>query len=204
MSDFANVLLRRLRYFLTPQLDIYKHLAPRLYDADVLEIGFGTGLGVLQYISSANHVDAIDSDADAVAFALEMFPIHNLRWLHRSALERHDRQYDAIIAIETLEHIADWQLAVVQMGRALRPNGSVYLSRPNANANLRKNDLHAEEWTAAQFTENMRRFFRSVTLRDYSLKHTLSADTTATPLIAVCKDFHIQTEVVDRTLWQLI
>ncbi len=53
VNDATAVLWRRLPYMLSPQLDIYERLWPFVRRKRVLEVGFGTGIGVLQYAGSA-------------------------------------------------------------------------------------------------------------------------------------------------------
>ena len=66
VNGAGAVLFRRLPYMLSPQLDIYERLGPLVTEKRVLEIGFGTGLGTLQYVAAASMVDAIEIDPAAV------------------------------------------------------------------------------------------------------------------------------------------
>jgi methylase of polypeptide subunit release factors len=63
-----DILWRRLPYMLSPQMDIYKHLSSMLVGKNVLEVGFGVGLGVLQYANDAKSVFAIDTSENAYNF----------------------------------------------------------------------------------------------------------------------------------------
>ena len=70
---------------LTPQLDIYTHLGPKVKGMQVLEVGFGTGLGTLQLVARAHHVTAIELDSEAVAFAARVLP-RQARWFQAHIL----------------------------------------------------------------------------------------------------------------------
>ena len=107
-----NILWRRLPYMLSPQMDIYRSLAPVLVGKDVLEVGFGTGLGVLQYAGVAKSVFAIDTSENAYEFASKHLLHPNVQWAVGDITHSNGAIFDAVVMIEVLEHITDWQLAV--------------------------------------------------------------------------------------------
>jgi 2-polyprenyl-3-methyl-5-hydroxy-6-metoxy-1,4-benzoquinol methylase len=188
MNGASAVVWRRLGYMLTPQLDIYMHLADRLIEKRVLEVGFGTGVGVLQYASKANGVTAIEIDPAAVEFAQKVFPIKGIEWEHGDITDyKTQKQFRAVIMVEVLEHIPDWEVALQKVHDLLFPGGHLYLSHRNANADLRKNDLHEREWTATEVKENLGCFFSKVWLYDYALMDEQTADTRVTPIVAVAE-----------------
>ena len=182
----SNVLWRRLGYMLTPQLDIYRHLSRMMSGLDVLEIGFGTGFGVLQYAFLAKHVTAIEIDRAAVHFCNTNIPLHNVRWMYGdiSGESLNGQIFDAMVMIEVLEHVRDWQVALDNCVKHLRDGGKLWMSARNANAHLRKNDLHEREWTAKELVEALSRRFARVDLWDYTVSQPQSIDTKHTPLIA--------------------
>ena len=182
----SDILWRRLAYFLSPQADLYEAIAPHLIDKSVLEVGFGTGFGVLHYAGVADQVDAIEQDEEAVTFASRHFPLGGIRWINGNILDIDiDRTFDAVVMIEVLEHIGDWEKALRQVSKHLVRGGKLYLSARNANADLRKNKLHEREWTAVELKAALSKYFASVTLYDYKLANELDEDTHQTPLLAV-------------------
>ena len=184
----SAVVWRRLGYMLTPQLDIYRHLADRLEGKRVLEVGFGTGVGVLQYISRANGVVAMDPDSAAVKFARGTLPVAGVHWIAGDITQyEDDEQYDAVVMVEVLEHIPLWFTALERIRDLLAPGGEFYLSHRNSNADLRKNDLHEREWTAGELLSNLSKFFRGVRLYDYTLTEEQGTDSRLTPLVAVSR-----------------
>ena len=190
MSEAAHdVLWRRIKYALTPQQDIYKSLKEKLAGASVLEVGFGTGAGVLQYAMVANHVDAIEVDPGAVHFAREMFPLSNVQWIEADITKYvPGNNYDFVVMIETLEHVGNWEAALGMCEFLLEPGGYLIMSARNANADLRRwKDLHEREWTAPELLDALGEFFPQVYIYDYTLQEQQADTTRLTPLVAVAK-----------------
>jgi 2-polyprenyl-3-methyl-5-hydroxy-6-metoxy-1,4-benzoquinol methylase len=98
---------------LTPQFDIYTNLRKVLDVPSVLEVGFGTGFGVLQYASGVwDRVDAIEIEQEAVDFAKAALPAPNINWMSGDILTWQNGQYAAVVMIEVLEHISAWDVAL--------------------------------------------------------------------------------------------
>jgi len=188
MNEYAtSVIWRRWMYALTPQWDIYVSLRNRFVGMDVLEVGFGTGAGVLQYASGARSVLAIEPDRDAVLFARETFPVSNVTWCEQDiTVFTAPGVFDACVMIETLEHIHHWKIALANVRDSLRTGGELIITARNRNADLRRQkNLHEREWTAKEFYDSLSLFFGKVTLYDYSLTNEQDQDTALTPLVAI-------------------
>jgi len=188
-SEAHDVMWRRMRYMLSPQWDIYMSLRDKFRGKRILEIGFGTGAGVLQYCNTARMVDAIDPDEGAVDFAKKTFPVNNVNWMVGDITTYETPQiYDVAIMIETLEHIPDWKKALANIRDKLTQGGYLVMSARNKHADLRRwKDLHEREWTASQLKEALDEYFPIVALYDYSLTKIQKENTTLTPLVAVAK-----------------
>jgi 2-polyprenyl-3-methyl-5-hydroxy-6-metoxy-1,4-benzoquinol methylase len=185
----SDVLWRRLQYFMTPQMDLYRNIAAKVAGLKVIDIGCGTGLGTLQLKRWTDDVTGVDIDRDSIGFARDTIP--GIRWEWADAgrtLHYIGNDYDAVLMIEVLEHISDWQEAVANVWDVLKPGGKLYISARNANADLRKNDLHEREWTAHQFHTGLSHYFKGgVTLWDWKLENEQGLDTRQTPLVAVAR-----------------
>ncbi len=182
----SEILWRRLVYFLSPQAEIYEAIAPHLVDKNVLEVGFGTGFGVLQYAADAKQVYAIEQDEEAVKFASRYLPLGGVMWINGNILDIDlDRTFDAVVLIEVLEHIEDWEKALRQVVKHLVSGGKLYMSARNANADLRKNELHERELHASDLVEMLSGYFGDVQLYDYTLTIKQEMNTRQTPLIAI-------------------
>lgn len=187
-NNISGILWRRLKYQLCPQLDIYKHIAPRVSGKRVWEVGFGTGLGTVQLAAKAKSVYATEIDPLAVDFAKEVFALPNITWMLGDVTESNtSNTHDVIVCLEVLEHISKWQSALRNMSERLTSDGVLIISGPNANAGLRKNDKHEREWTADEFRDALGKYFSEVSLWDYTLSEEQGMDTRVTPIIAVCK-----------------
>ena len=187
MSDvMTSALWRRLTYFLSPQFDIYAHIAPLLKDKRVLEVGFGTGIGALQFAKYAYSVYAIDTSEEAVDFAERVFPNPKILWEQGDiSTWNSEWRFEAITMIEVLEHIPEYQKALERVSATLFPGGRFYMTFRNANADLRPNTLHERELTAGQLTDLLKEYFDTVELYDWRLERRLDGDTRQTPLVAV-------------------
>ena len=181
----SEVLWRRLRYMLTPQFDIYESIGKKLTFADVIDVGCGTGFGTLQLVRNYNRVTGVDIDADAIKFAVKCIP--NVLFKVEDITHPIEKKYNVAVMIEVLEHISDWDAALTNVCDALKDYGELYISARNANADLRKNDLHEREWSAEQFGAALRKYFEDVKLYDYTLTEEQEETTRMTPLVAIAQ-----------------
>ena len=181
----SDVIWRRLRYTLSPQLDLYESIAPLTKGKSVLEVGFCTGIGTLQMASYASQIDAIETDPHAVVFASRIIDLPNI-WWGESDILNYDtlRRYDIVLMVEVLEHIQDWTGALRMANKLLKVGGKLIMTSRNMNADLRRNELHEREWTALELKENLSRFFGGVELVDYQF-NPVGTDTHITPLVAL-------------------
>lgn len=188
MNDFnaTAVLWRRLMYMLTPQLDIYENVRKVVEGHRVLEIGFGTGLGILQYAPFAEYVDAVEIDTSAVSFARRVLPIRNVRWMvdDISNPTRNYRGYDIFVMIEVLEHINNRKKSIGIIRNALRRGGSGIITVPNSLRYRRRVEAgNMIEWTPTEIVEELGEYFERVVLLDSRLMVREDTDHRESPII---------------------
>lgn len=118
---------------------ILPHL-PQSKDAIILEIGCGYGRHVKTLVQSGyRDVTGIDISEEQVAYAREKLGLNNVYLDDALAfLEQSDRQYDAILLLDVLEHLEN-EYAVTLINRiraSLKEGGRLVLHVPNALAPL--------------------------------------------------------------------
>lgn len=167
---------------LSPQFDIYRNIAPLTKDKTVLDVGCGTGFGALQLLPYAESVWGVDVDTEAIAFCKETIPNVTFAAVDISRATYLPR-FDVILMVEVLEHIPDCKSALENVKRFLNPDGMFLMTARNANADLRKNELHERELSAGQLEEMLSKFFKCVRLYDYKMQE-VNRETHLTPLVA--------------------
>ncbi len=186
-SNATAVIWRRLTYMLSPQLDVYESLRKIVHGKRVLEIGFCTGLGVLQYHAFAEYVDAVEIDPVAVSFVRKTLPLRNVRWIcdDISNPSRNYRGYDMLVMIEVLEHIVNQDRALQILRNSLVRGGSGIITAPNSKRYRRRQEsLNVREYTAMSLRDKLKRVFERVVLLDATLMPDDDLETRASPLIA--------------------
>lgn len=103
----------------------------------------------------------------------------------RSALP--DAAFDAVVAVEVLEHVEDDAAFVRQVHRVLKPGGSFLMTTPNGDVVPNTNPDHRRHYTRRQLAERLESCFprvrvdyavragswRSMGLRSWSPRHPL-------------------------------
>jgi SAM-dependent methyltransferase len=126
-------------------------LLPRDLSVPILEIGCGVGYAVaaLQELGFRN-VEGIDADRGQIASATAReLPVTHVPTSETLAfLAARERSYDAVIAIDVIEHIPiDVQLPVLQhIVAALKPGGTLICQVPNASSGISSHYRYID-WT---------------------------------------------------------
>jgi 2-polyprenyl-3-methyl-5-hydroxy-6-metoxy-1,4-benzoquinol methylase len=110
-------------------------LADRSYES-VLEVGYGSGIFLLELSRRANRVAGIDVH-DQVARVNEMLRRLRVRAdLHHASLFEipfASEDFEALVCLSVLEHIVDLNAALDEFARVLRPGGIAVLGFPVRN-----------------------------------------------------------------------
>jgi ubiquinone/menaquinone biosynthesis C-methylase UbiE len=147
----------------------YRHAAPRLGGAKVLDVACGTGYGAAEVAKVASSVEGVDISPEVVAHASKTYKSPNLRFRAGSLLDLPfpDGHFDAVTCFETIEHVDDAEKALSELRRVVRPGGQVFLSTPNriVTSPLKglhdkpNNKYHVREWTVPEFTLLVKPYF---------------------------------------------
>ena len=130
------------RWYETPALLRLGGKLPPGSHALELGCGAGYGTGLLLQHFGADRVDAIDLDPQMVTRAKRRLAPYGDRVRLvtgdvtdlRRALDASDGGYDAVFDFAILHHVEDWQAAVGEIARVLRPGGRFYFDEVTADA----------------------------------------------------------------------
>lgn len=183
-------------YLMEPaQYEMYRAIVKQVEGLIVCDAGSGPGLGTLVLAQRARLVVGVEIVAAGTKFSKRCYPVRNIEFVcadilqYRPAIEF--GRFDAIVAIELIEHIFDYHGALMAISELLKEDGTLYISSPNRNRdNMGKskphNRHHVREWTIGEFGEVLSLYFSHVGFYDRILRTALNRDSKLSPVIAVC------------------
>jgi ubiquinone/menaquinone biosynthesis C-methylase UbiE len=126
------------------EMPLLESLGGRLEGKSVLEIGCGRGIGtelILERLGAAK-VIATDYDEDMLRRAQKRLGQYDaerleLQTADATALNFEDQTFDAVFNFAAIHHIPDWQKAITEIHRVLRPGGRFYFQEVTARWILR-------------------------------------------------------------------
>ena len=181
-----------------------------IWKPKIVDVGCGSGTGSNILSQEADFVWGIDKNQLSVNFAKEAFTrVKNgiyyssqISFDHVDITEdtREFMKFDVVVAIEIIEHIADWTkfmkglLKFAKMdknGKPFREDPTVYfISTPNRNHKSimpdgPKNKFHVKEATQEEFVEFLSQYFENVEILN-SNGEPVGDRTDHTPILAKC------------------
>ena len=139
------------KFFVNSRLQYYLHrwfgfgkLLKKLPSAaymDILEVGTGVGFTaeLLAERYPNTHILATDFDEDSIEMARQRDHSSNVEFQGADAtkLPYRDNQFDAAFSVLTLHHIHNFEQAVAELARVVKPNGDIYIMDiPSASLNF--------------------------------------------------------------------
>ena len=108
---------------------IAREVSAQRLGRDVLEIGAGSGSVAQQVLSNAPELawTAIDLDprmTQAAAARLAEFAGASVKTADATTMPFPDASFDSVVSCLMLHHIIDWERAVAEVARVLRPGGT--------------------------------------------------------------------------------
>lgn len=134
--------------------------------AVVLDAACGNGYGSYILASGGARVQGVDVSAEAIAFARHYYRHEQTSFVaaaidDASALcdaAAASAPFDALVSLETLEHLADAETFLHSAGGLLRPGGMLLCSTPNADVmDIAEAPYHQRHFTRTELQQLLRR-----------------------------------------------
>ncbi len=143
-------------YWFRRHLAVYEWVAERCRGLEVLDMACGEGYGLQVLACRAARVIGVEANPEAFEHARLRYERPGVRVV-RDLVERYSRPADAVVFLQTIEHVPD-PVAVLEHFRSmLRPGGTAYVSTPNVltlapeGAERSDNPWHLCEYRVEEF-----------------------------------------------------
>ena len=156
-------------YWFQRHLVVYRWIAARVAGLKVVDMACGEGYGSDTLALSAATVVGVDANPEAFEHASLRYRRANLRF-ERDLVETFAEHCDAVVFLQTIEHVQDPDSVLEHFKSLLGERGAVYVSTPNlltlapAGAPKSDNPWHVKEYRAEEFEQLCARHFGSVAL----------------------------------------
>jgi 2-polyprenyl-3-methyl-5-hydroxy-6-metoxy-1,4-benzoquinol methylase len=161
-------------YWFRRHLVVYEWIARRVGGVHVVDLACGEGYGSDVLAGSAYSVVGVDANPDAHEHARLRYRAPTLRFV-RDMVETYSEACDAVVFLQTIEHVHDPDGVLENITGMLRPGGLAFVSTPNVltlapkGAERSGNPWHLREYRAEEFRALCAGHFGSVEL--YGLFH---------------------------------
>ncbi len=143
-------------YWFRRHLAVYEWIAERCRGLDVVDMACGEGYGTHVLARRAARVTGVDANPEAHEHARLRYSRPGVRFV-RDLIESYEEPCDAVVFLQTIEHVADPQGVLRHFRELLRPGGAAYVSTPNVltlappGAEKSDNPWHLKEYRAEEF-----------------------------------------------------
>lgn len=143
-------------YWFRRHLAVYEWVAERCRGLDVVDLACGEGYGVEVLARRARRVTGVDANPEAHEHARLKYARPGVRF-ERALVESWSAPCDALVFLQTIEHVRDPAGLLAGFREQLRPGGSAYVSTPNLltlappGAAKSDNPWHLREYRAEEF-----------------------------------------------------
>jgi SAM-dependent methyltransferase len=151
-------------YWFRRHLAVYEWIAARVGGQRVVDLACGEGYGSNVLAEAAAEVVGVDANPDAYEHARLRYRRPNLSF-ERGLVEAYEGPCDAIVFLQTIEHVAEPGELLADFARAAPVS---YLSTPNRltlappGAEKSENPWHLREYTVAEYRELLAPHFAEV------------------------------------------
>ena len=145
-------------YWFRRHLAVYRWIAERCAGLDVVDMACGEGYGTAVLAERAARVTGVDANPEAHQHARLKYERPGVRFV-RDLVESYGEPCDAVVFLQTIEHLQDPGAVLDHFRAMLRRGGTAYVSTPNLltlappGAQKSDNPWHVREYRAAEFRE---------------------------------------------------
>jgi SAM-dependent methyltransferase len=156
-------------YWYRRHVAVYEWIAERVAGLDVIDMACGEGYGSHILARRAARVTGVDANPEAHEHARARYTRPGIRF-ERDLIESYSQPCDALVFLQTIEHVEDPKGALDHFRSLLRPGGTAYVSTPNVltlappGAEKSGNPWHVREYRPEGFRELCAASFEQVEL----------------------------------------
>jgi SAM-dependent methyltransferase len=154
-------------YWFRRHLVVYEWIAARVQGMRVVDMACGEGYGSDVLARTAASVVGVDANPEAHEHARLRYRRSNLRFV-REPVETFFEEADAVVFLQTIEHLKDPGAALAHFSSLAGARGTVFVSTPNVltlaprGASRSHNPWHVHEYRADEFERLCRSRFAAV------------------------------------------
>ncbi len=143
-------------YWYRRHLAVYEWIADRCRGLDVVDMACGEGYGSAVLARHAARVTGVDANPEAHRHAKLRYTAPGVCFV-RGLIDSYSQPCDAVVFLQTVEHVQDAAAVLGHMQGMLRPGGTAYVSTPNVltlapeGAERSGNPWHVHEYRAGEF-----------------------------------------------------
>jgi SAM-dependent methyltransferase len=143
-------------YWFRRHLAVYRWIAQRCAGLEVVDMACGEGYGTAMLAERAARVTGVDANPEAHEHARLKYARPGVTFV-RDLVETYARPCDAVVFLQTIEHVRDPKGVLDHFREMLRPGGTAYVSTPNLltlappGAEKSDNPWHLREYRAHEF-----------------------------------------------------
>jgi len=156
-------------YWYRRHLVVYEWIAARCAGLDVVDLACGEGYGTATLARRAARATGVDANPEAHEHARLKYSQSGVCFV-RDLVDRFSEECDAVVFLQTVEHVDDPQKVLSHIKAMLRPGGTAYVSTPNVltlappGEERSGNPWHVREYRHEEFRELCERCFDEVEL----------------------------------------
>jgi SAM-dependent methyltransferase len=142
-------------YWYRRHLVVYEWIAERCRGRDVVDLACGEGYGTDVLSRTARSVVGVDANPEAHEHARLKYTRPGVRFA-RELVETYEEPADAIVFLQTIEHVQNPGEILDRLRSLLRPGGVAYVTTPNVltlapDGRKSGNPWHVKEYRAEEF-----------------------------------------------------